>query len=1027
MFLRPYKRIKDGKAHTYYALVESERTPEGRRQRTVAYLGELNHDQERRWQRTVVFHNRHGDAQQLRLFPDDETVVLPDDPDIVRVRLKQVGWTNARRFGDVWLAWQLWRRLGLDEIVGRYVPPTKHTCRPADIVAIEVINRLCAPCSEFALAEHWYAATALADLLGVADAEVTKDRLYRTLDGLRAAQVAIEDDLQKQLQALFDLAYDLLLYDLTSTYFEGLAEGNDLAARGYSRDHRRDCKQVIVALVVTREGFPLAHFTLKGNTQDLATVQQVVTAVEKRFGQVQRVWVMDRGMLSVESLRFLQRSGRQYLLGLRRSALTKFAPQLRSRNGWQRLAELEDVEVKPVRRGRQHYLLARSKPRRQKERAMRRRQRRGLADGLRKLQARVAQGKVKNRDKILERLGRLQERYPKARTFVTVVVAKKGKPVVTWTWDVPRFRAALAADGAYVLQSNRSGWTAQESLGDEYAIGRGRESVPRAQERAALAAGVASVQRPCPGPRVRLRVGLRLVENAGPSGPASGTADADPQAGGAPLRPSRPQAATDDTGSGPAGTGTHPDRRHHPGDHRGAATTVTSRRTPRRGTEAHPGGPKAGTAGTAESRPAFLVKTCRGQPRFSRRIGELRSPSAQLRLGVSAPPVLPGQGVTFTATVAAQTPGSNTPQGTLTFSIDGTQQAPVSLVNGVATFIVSTLGVGGHSVTATYSGDVNFTGSASTPATMTVARATPSVTLTVSAPSIGLGQTITLNVAVTGPAGAPAPTGLVTLLDDGNTIGTATLSGGTASLTVSSLHAGTNNLTAVYSGDGSFVSVTSAASAVGVGTPNERYMDALYVALLHRHADFPGAQGFVNLLSAGGSGQMVARAIETSTEYETNLVQKFYQDILGRAADPMGLNAFVNFLAAGGTHEQAEAMLFGSAEFFQKSGGSNTAFLGALYQNTEALGRTIDAQGQTAFGAALASGGMSRVEAAAAILGSTEHAQRVIGLDHQQFLGRGTDPGSVAFSNGLASGQVRDEDVIAAILGSAEYRNAHST
>jgi transposase len=461
MFLRPYKRIKDGKEHTYYALVESQRTPDGPRQRTVAYLGELNHDQERRWQRTVVFYNRQGDAQQLRLFPDDQAVILSDDPDIVRIRLQQVGWTHARRFGDVWLAWQLWRRLRLDEIVERHVPASKHTCRPADIVAIEVINRLCAPCSEFALAEHWYASTALEDLFGVADAEVTKDRLYRTLDGLRAAQEAIEDDLQKQLQTLFDLAYDLLLYDLTSTYFEGLAEANELAARGYSRDHRRDCKQVILALVVTREGFPLAHFTLKGNTQDLATVQQVVTAIEKRFGRVQRVWVMDRGMLSAETLQFLKRSGRQYLLALRRSVLTKFAPQLRSRSGWQRLAKHEDVEVKPVRRGRQHYLLARSRPRRQKERAMRRRQRRGLAEGLRKLQARVAQGKLKNRDKVVEHLGRLQERYPKARTFVTVTVAKRGKPVVTWTWDVPRFRAALAADGAYVLQSNCGGWTAQ--------------------------------------------------------------------------------------------------------------------------------------------------------------------------------------------------------------------------------------------------------------------------------------------------------------------------------------------------------------------------------------------------------------------------------------------------------------------------------------------------------------------------------------------------------------------------------------
>jgi transposase len=462
MFLRRHKRFKDGKEHTYYALVESERTAGGPRQRTVAYLGELNHDQERRWQRTVVFYNRQGDAQQLRLFPDDEGVALPDDPDIVRIRLKQVSWTNARRFGDVWLAWQLWRLLHLDEIVQRHVPGNKHTCRPADIVAIEVINRLCAPCSEFALAEHWYASTGLEDLLGVADAEVTKDRLYRTLDGLRAAQQAIEDDLQKHLQTLFDLDYDLLLYDLTSTYFEGLAEANELAARGYSRDHRRDCKQVVLALVVTREGFPLAHFTLKGNTQDLATVERVVTEVEKRFGRVQRVWVMDRGMISAETLRFLQRSGRQYLLALRRGALKKFARQLQTRSGWQRLPEHDDVEVKLIRHSRQHYLLARSKPRRQKERAIRRRQRRGLTDGLRKLQARVAKGALHNRDKILQCLGRLQERYPKARTFVSVAVAKQGKHALTWTWDVQRYRAALAADGAYVLQSNRGGWTFQE-------------------------------------------------------------------------------------------------------------------------------------------------------------------------------------------------------------------------------------------------------------------------------------------------------------------------------------------------------------------------------------------------------------------------------------------------------------------------------------------------------------------------------------------------------------------------------------
>src|SRR6202023_1986185 len=290
-FLRRYTRTKDGKQHTYYALVESVRTDAGPRQQLVAYLGELNHDQERRWQRTVVFHNRQGDAQQLRLFPDDEHVTLPDDPDVVCVRLSQVTWTNARRFGDVWLARHLWQFLGLDDIINRHVPQGKETVRPADIVAIEVINRLCQPCSEFALAEHWYRSTALEDLLGVPDAAVTKDRLYRTLDQLLKGQDNIETSIKERLGTLFQLDYDLLLYDLTSTYFEGLAEDNELAQRGYSRDHRSDCKQVIVALVLSRDGFPLAHFSLAGNTRDGDTVKQLVTAVEKRFGKRQRVWV----------------------------------------------------------------------------------------------------------------------------------------------------------------------------------------------------------------------------------------------------------------------------------------------------------------------------------------------------------------------------------------------------------------------------------------------------------------------------------------------------------------------------------------------------------------------------------------------------------------------------------------------------------------------------------------------------------------------------------------------------------------
>jgi hypothetical protein len=460
MFLRRYRRNKDGKVHSYYALVESVRTDAGPRQQVVAHLGELNSDQERRWQRTVIFYNRQGDAQQLRLFPDDDSIPLADDPDVVRVRLREVGWSNARRFGDVWLARWLWHYLGLDAIIDRHLPQGQETVRPADMVAIEVINRLCQPCSEFALAEHWYAATALEDLLGVPDAAVTKDRLYRTLDGLLRIQVAVEIELKGNFGDLFHLQYDLLLYDITSSYFEGLAEDNDLARRGYSRDHRSDCKQIVIALVVSREGFPLAHQTFAGNTRDLKTVQHIVHTIEARFGKSERVWVMDRGMIDEESLAFLSEPGRRYLLSTKRHALNEFQSELAS-PGWQRLPENPEVEVKLLERDRVHYLLARSQPRRQKERAMRRRQRRGLATALKKLQARIQGGRLKKRDKILEAIGRLKERFPKARPFVNIQVGSRHREFA-YAWNVAKFKDALRRDGVYLLRSNQAGWSAQE-------------------------------------------------------------------------------------------------------------------------------------------------------------------------------------------------------------------------------------------------------------------------------------------------------------------------------------------------------------------------------------------------------------------------------------------------------------------------------------------------------------------------------------------------------------------------------------
>lgn len=458
MFLRRFTRKSSGKLHFYFALVENARSGLRVRQRIVAYLGELSYSDQQRWRRTVVFHTRQGEERQLQLFPEDETVVLPDDPDVVRIRLKTVGWTNARAFGDVWIALWLWRQLKLDEIVDRHIPQRGETIRPAEVVAIEVINRLCAPCSEFALAEHWYASTALEDLLGVPDSAVTKDRLYRTLDRLIKAKKPIESDLKGQLGALFDLKFDILLYDLTSSYFEGLAEENELAARGYSRDHRGDCKQIVLALVVTRDGFPLAHEVLVGNTKDVQTVSSIVQTVEERFGKSDRVWVMDRGMVSEENVAFLSSEGRRYLLGTRRDLMKKFQQELSDPKDWHRLQDV--VEVKKVVRGDLAFLLARSSQRRKKERAIRRRQLLGLYQAVRKLEKSVRAGRVKKRDKILVRLGRLAERYPKARRFLHWEVDPKNK--VAWHWKLKELSEAMARDGAYLLQSNHSGWTPEE-------------------------------------------------------------------------------------------------------------------------------------------------------------------------------------------------------------------------------------------------------------------------------------------------------------------------------------------------------------------------------------------------------------------------------------------------------------------------------------------------------------------------------------------------------------------------------------
>ena len=321
MYLRHTIRRKDGKVHRYWRLVQSVRI--GRRviQRTVAQLGEL--DEHGRIAARGLARRLVGAPDEAPLFKDgSEHLTAP-------VRLQGVGVERSRQFGDVYLALALWRGVGLEELCKRLLLPGRERVAWAKMAAVLVTARLCEPSSELHIAEDWYRRTALCDLLQLGDEEVNKERLYRTLDRLLAHKGALEAHLSGRCGELFAAENDVLLYDVTSTYFEGQAKANPQAQRGYSRDHRPDCKQVLIALVVTFDGSPLGYEVFAGNVNDSKTLQTIVTTMETRHGALGRVWIADRGIASAENLAWLRQTGRRYVIGAPKSELKKFASNLR--------------------------------------------------------------------------------------------------------------------------------------------------------------------------------------------------------------------------------------------------------------------------------------------------------------------------------------------------------------------------------------------------------------------------------------------------------------------------------------------------------------------------------------------------------------------------------------------------------------------------------------------------------------------------------------------------------------------------
>src|SRR5579864_4620797 len=336
LYLRHSIRRKNGTTHTYWRLVRSVRRGGKVVQETVAQLGELAADG-RAHARLLAQQITGADQQQRELF---EAAASAEQS--IAVRLDRVCLERGRSFGGVWLGWKLWRALKLDELCAELMPPGREAIPWAQMAAVLVIARLTEPASELHIAEDWYRKSALEDLLGLPSERVNDDRLYRALDQLLPHKRALEQHLRRRLGELFALEYDLLLYDVTSTYFEGLAERNPLAQRGYSRDHRPDCKQVCIALVVTFDGFPLGYEVFAGNTHDSKTLQTIVATMEERHGAMGRVWIADRGMASAKNLAWLNETGRRYIIGAPKSELKKFATDLSHAAGWRQIRE--DVE-----------------------------------------------------------------------------------------------------------------------------------------------------------------------------------------------------------------------------------------------------------------------------------------------------------------------------------------------------------------------------------------------------------------------------------------------------------------------------------------------------------------------------------------------------------------------------------------------------------------------------------------------------------------------------------------------------------
>ena len=449
MFLRCYPRHKDGKVHRYWSLVENHRVS-GRRvvQRPVLYLGEINDSQQAAWRKTIeVFEDGAPQPRSVALFPDDRLPEVPDDQ-VVQIRLRDLTVRRPREWGACWLACHLYAQLGLDAFWAGRLPASRKGTRWDLILQALTVYRLLDPGSEWRLHRQWFAASAMPDLLGAGFERAEIHKLYRCLDQLLPHKRALFSHLQTRWRALFNARSEVLLYDLTSTYFESDPpdEPHDKRRFGYSRDKRADCVQVLVALVLTPEGFPLAYEVLSGNVTDNRTLRLFLRQIERQYGKAERIWLMDRGIPTEATLAQMRTSDPpvRYLVGTPKGRLSQLEAALLDQP-WQHVRA--GIEVKLLLHSADVYVLARSERRVAKERAMRQKQLKRLWQRLHQLQ-----GMRLIRDRLLLKLGAARQRWPSGWRVVTVAVTADGQ--LTFALDRVKLRQVRRREGRYLLRTN---------------------------------------------------------------------------------------------------------------------------------------------------------------------------------------------------------------------------------------------------------------------------------------------------------------------------------------------------------------------------------------------------------------------------------------------------------------------------------------------------------------------------------------------------------------------------------------------